>query len=184
MSERKRIRFIILSEGKRDYDFARAFLQSRFGKHYVSINRAQTVAAGLGSGEQRVRERYPVELKALRKKGGEKACLVVMIDGDNLSARERRATLEERGSRAFDEKVLIIVPRRNLETWFAWLDGERVDEQTNYKLRYRQAKPTLYGKKMAETCSGNPAGAGEALDSLHEACQEIRRISSWNLPRL
>lgn len=175
MPQGDRLQFIILAEGKRDYDFARGYLLRRFGRQRADIRRASTVSAGRGSGEQQVRERFADELRALRAYAGENRFLVVMTDGDRLSAARRREQLEAQEARRDGDKAAIIVPCRNLESWFAWLDGEFENEDTDYKPRYRQAKPMRRGQSMADECGG--ADISAMPRSLREACSELKRIA-------
>jgi hypothetical protein len=107
--------------------------------------------------------------------------LVVVVDSDVLSIGERKKQIESQldankiKPRKSDEKVLIVTPRRNIESWFAWLDEENVDETIDYKPRYKnQTKPGKYGKAMAERCRGGKPE--NAPDSLLDACKEIERL--------
>ncbi len=174
MARANRLQFIILAEGKRDYDFARGYLQQRCGRHRTEFTRAQTLNAGRGSGEQQVRERFAAELRALRAYGGKNRFLVVMTDGDGGSPADRRAQLEARESRRPDDQAAIIVPCRNLESWFAWLDGVFEDEDIDYKPRYRSDKPMNRGKRMADVC--NDVEPPTPPRSLREACAELTRV--------
>lgn len=174
MAQANRRQFTILAEGKRDYDFVRAFLKRRYGRDRVECRRAQTLAAGQGAGEQQVRARYPRELQALRTYSGKNRYLVVVTDGDRLSPAQRRQTLEDQAARQSTDNALIIVPCRNLETWFAWLDGTFVDEETDHKSQYRHAKPTSYGTRMAQRCQN--AQLAQWPLSLQDACQELVRL--------
>ncbi|MDR0765184.1 MAG: hypothetical protein LBE65_06325 [Synergistaceae bacterium] len=51
-------------------------------------------------------------------------------------------------------KVLLMIPKRNIETWFEWFetraaDGETVNETDDYKQKHRNAKPKQYGENSA-----------------------------------
>ena len=175
MARGDRLQFIVLTEGKRDYDFARGYLEQRFGKRRAEVRPVSTVMAGSGSGEQQVRERFADELRALRTYGGENRFLVVMTDGDRLSPAQRRAQLEAQESRRDEDRVAIIVPCRNLESWFAWLDGVFEDESADYKPRYRNDKPTSRGRAMASACGD--VDIQSMPRSLQEACGELQRIT-------
>ena len=74
-----------------------------------------------------------------------------MTDADTGTTQARRAQLEaacEREGvprRQEDDRALLIIPRRNIETWFAYLDGIDVDESNRYpapeaRTRLRQAR--------------------------------------------
>ncbi len=111
-----------------------------------------------GSGEQFVRERYPVEVKEHRRRIGKgtSAILVVMVDAD-MEATQHRATqlskaledkeMERRGD---DEPIVLLIPKRHVETWIRALLGTHVDEEKDYKKpnptsdEIREAAGTIY----------------------------------------
>lgn len=73
-ARRNRLRVVILSEGKRDYDFVRRYLQNRIGREKIEVSRVDSGPEGQGSGEQRVREHYRAELHTLRIRASRNAC--------------------------------------------------------------------------------------------------------------
>ena len=174
MARAERYQFVVLAEGKRDYDFASRYLRARYGKRSTEVFRAQTPADGEGSGEQHVRQRFPSELQTLRSYPGFNRYLVVMTDGDRLSAEERRRQLERQIPRLPGDKVAIFVPCRNLESWFAWLDGDFQNEKTDHKSRYSHAKPGKLGQRMESQCRHRTPE--EMPASLRDACEELRRL--------
>ena len=169
-----RYQFIILAEGKGDYDFVRRYLKGRYGKRSAEVKRVQTVAAGDGSGEQQVRQRFPKELQALRAYSGVNRYLVVITDGDRYSPEQRRSQLEQQAARRQGDKVAIFVPCRNLESWFAWLDGVFQDEETDYKPQYRNAQAGKLGERLAEQCREKQPN--DLPVSLQDACEELQRL--------
>lgn len=176
-AKRNRLRVVILSEGKRDYDFVRRYLQHRIGKEKIEVTRVDTGPDGQGSGEQRIREHYPAELHTLRTRASKNACLIVMVDGDRHTASQRRQQLEALAPRQDTDVAPIIIPCRNIETWFAWLDGQDVDEQDNYKSQYgKGTKAGKYGERMAQYCAAHDAT--KALPSIRQACDELNRMPS------
>jgi hypothetical protein len=179
MARSRRRQFTILAEGKRDYDFASTYLRHRYGRSNVECYRAQTLAAGRGAGEQQVRERFATELRALRAYAGTQRYLVVMIDGDGRTPAERRDQLMSAEAGKADDRVLIIVPCRNLENWFAWvdagLDDGAMDETQDYKQRYRRAKPTQYAQRLNERCQAVTVAA--LPPSVAAGCRELARIA-------
>ena len=100
--------------------------------------RAQVSQAGRGSGEQFVREQYPKEVTEYRRRATSlNVALVVVQDCDNSTVAQTRARLETAVGRREDERIAILLPRRNIETWIRFLtDRAVVDEQVRYpKLR-------------------------------------------------
>lgn len=112
-----------------------------------------------GSGEKFVRDQYPQEVKACRSSLGRRASalLVVMIDADTETTERRAsqlsATLETAGmdARGNSEPIVVLVPKRHVETWIRALLGNTVDEQQSYKNpqptrdEVKEAAETLYG---------------------------------------
>ncbi len=143
------VRITLLCEDSQTDAFVRRFLRRRnFGARDV---RTLPLPKGRQSGEQWVRQRYPAELRAIRGRQG--AYLIVVTDADDRSTNERRAQLgaacAEQGVpvRTGEDPVLLIVPRRNIETWLAYLDaGEPVDEEVKYPRlkRERRLRPALF----------------------------------------
>jgi hypothetical protein len=95
----------------------------RLGHHTRTI-KARPAPAGRGSGEQYVRERYPVEVGYYRDRSSHrKAALVVGIDADVGSVAEHKRELDDalkregRDERKPGEAIALLVPKRNIETW-------------------------------------------------------------------
>ncbi|MGH9414431.1 MAG: hypothetical protein ACRD0Y_11935 [Terriglobales bacterium] len=80
--------------------------------------------AGRGAGEQYVRERFPELARQAVKTG---TWLIVMIDADMRTTAARRRQLWA-GEEEPADQVLILVPKRHVETWIRYALGERVDE--------------------------------------------------------
>ena len=104
---------VILCEDRQQYVFARYFLQKK-GLTGKFIDRS--CPSGRQAGEQYVRERYALEVKAHRSKNYLNICLIVVIDADKGTVAERikqlDSVLEEK--RHYKEKIAIFVPRRNI----------------------------------------------------------------------
>ncbi len=175
MSSRKAKLVIICEDAQQGYFARRFFYSMRWGKSQVRI---EFRPSGSGSGEQWVREVYAEELKSYRKSHVNRA-LVAIVDGDMLGVRGRMQQFERRCEEARiqprheKERVAIIVPTRNIETWIEYLKGNPVDETTRYpKLQYEsECQPSV--DRLVEYCrsTGLPEDAPE---SLHMACKEYR----------
>ena len=128
----KPARITILCEDLQQACFVRRFLLNR---GWTRADIREPFRLGGGSGEQRVREEYPRMLRAYRSKANHlRNGLVVVIDADTkpVAGRIRAfdAACDEQGvpRRRQDERVLYVIPKRNIETWLAYLRGEQVDE--------------------------------------------------------
>jgi hypothetical protein len=150
---------IVLCEDNAHYHFVRAYLVAR-GWQSRRI-RPLLPLPGQGSGEQWVRQKYPQELKAHQAmRGHRNVALIVMIDADRSTVQDRLRQLDREAqqagtaARGEGDRVAIFVPRRNVETWYRYLDAGDVNEETDYKGDYRKNAPRgRLGKTLAERCS-------------------------------
>lgn len=129
-----------------------------------------------------MRERYPHELKAVRAKRG--TLLLVVVDADNLTTNQRLAQLEDQcgkegvPGRVPQDPVVVIVPRRNIETWFAYLDGSDVDEIQQYSKLAKVRDCERHAKELYKMCHERQSLRDPAPSSLREACDEYNRLAS------
>jgi hypothetical protein len=130
-----RARYILLCEDEQTACFIRRFLKKKGTK--MREIRELISPSGKSSGEQWVRENYPNQLHAFRKQVD--ATLIVGTDADTLTVPERIKTLDDACRKAgvqirnATERVVMVVPRRNIETWFEYLRGQPVDETNCYQ---------------------------------------------------
>lgn len=97
---------------------------------------------GRGAAEKHVRDRFPTFVADLRSKRNQQSLWgVVAIDGDVEGFGRRRLRLLETLSVASmpplspDDRVVLLVPTRNTETWAWCLLGNAVDEREDFKPR-------------------------------------------------
>jgi hypothetical protein len=140
--------------------------------------RVEKSPSALGSAEQWVREKFPYELMAYRQRRQRAAsALIAMIDADNRDVQDRINEFGEACNsmaiafRTDDEAVAIAVPKRNIETWIHFLDGDAVDENTPYpKLgRERDCKPAV--DRLVQLCRSTGL-TPDAPQALATACEE------------
>jgi len=135
-----------------------------------------------GAGESFVRREYPREVRAYRKNARQKTIgLVVMIDADNHSVdeqhQEMNRLLQEVGisARQPKERIGVFIPRRNIETWIYFLQGQSVEEETAYpKFRRNESACKPYVKTLAQNV--RQLLPNHAPPSLKTACREVARI--------
>ncbi len=177
----KNARIVILCEDLQQQVFVRHFLIKRgFNPRRIRTNR---VPDGRGSGEQYVRNEYPEQVRAYRRKPKtEDFSLIVVIDADTKTVQNRFNELDEmldRNSlkkRQSDEKIAIFIPKCNIETWIHYLQGEIVDEDTIYEKLSEESECKPCREELTNQCS---SGLDEtAPPSLQIACQEWQRILS------
>lgn len=74
--------------------------------------------------------------------------------------------------------VVVIVPRRNIETWFAYLDGSDVDEHRRYSKLAKVRDCEKHAKELYIMCHERQSLRDPAPSSLREACDEYNRFAS------
>ena len=167
---------IVLCEDKQQQVFVRRFMKSKTNHPIRMISPPQ----GRGSGEQFVREQYPRQLRALRA-ATVNAVLIVMIDGDAAGLVGRIRQLDEScrlsriTPRTDADRVVLLVPERNIETWLAYLDGTTVDDATNYPKLGKQSHCKEHVRALAAMCDGRQLRQ-PAPQSLIAACGEYRSV--------
>ena len=93
-----------------------------------------------GSGEKYVRDQYPQQVQACRSSLGRRATalLIVVIDADRGTTQQRKSQLSDAlqtaglDERREDEPIVLLIPRRHIETWIRALLGKQADEDTDY----------------------------------------------------
>jgi len=142
--------------------------------------RVEKAPGGRGAGEQFVRERFSLELKAHRSRPVSQA-LVVLIDGDRHGVASRLHQLDQAcrdagvAERADEERVAVIIPTWNIETWLAYLDGEQVSEdRSDYPRLSRERDCQRHVETLVRMCRAGQLRE-PAPPSLETACVEYRK---------
>lgn len=131
--------FILLCEDDQQSRLVRAYL--RICGHDADVKAVVASRMQHGGNVKWVIEHFPSELYACRQRHKVKAktLLIVMLDADDFTVSERRKQLVDRliaaGYEGFgvNEPVVVLVPKRNVETWVRNLLGESVSEDKDYK---------------------------------------------------
>lgn len=176
------VRIVLLCEDLQTNMFVRQFLMRRFGRRFLRRSvMTEPLAAGRGSGEQLVRERFPRVLEKIRNRRG--IDLIVVVDADVGSTEDRRRQLERAcAQQGIDpvrslDRVMIVIPRRNIETWFHYLGGQEVDETTQYPRLQRAADCKPLADRLHEMCHRRQRLTEPAPPSLIEACREYPKLT-------
>lgn len=166
---------IILCEDRQHEVFIRHYLKKRHRMTERQI-RVMICPQGRGAGEQYVRREYPIQVKILRQKQHFSKALIAMIDADTQPVAER---LNQLHPIPLDEseKIVRLVPKRNIETWIHYLnDNEQsINESGIYPKLVKESacKPGI--EKWVKIClNGLPI---DCLPSLQFACTELHRLS-------
>lgn len=180
MARTRKAEFIVLCEDVKHKTFILRYLIS-LGFNARQI-RTKLPRAGRGAGEQWVRESYPEWARAQRRRANHTSnSLIAVVDADSLSVEQRRQQLDDAlGGAGFavrdpKERIAIVVPRRNIESWIHFAETGEVDETTDFKPRYREAT-ARNAADVAIDASRTNANQSRVPPSLASACQELRRV--------
>lgn len=173
------VRLVLLCEDSQTNSFVRRFLSHRNFRTRDILT--LPLPRGGGSGEQWVRSRYPQELSTIR--GRLDAYLIVVIDADVHEVDFRKRQLDQECDqrsiprRTQDDRVIVVVPKRNIETWFAYLQGdEEVDEGKSYPRLGRPRDCHPMADRLFRICHEQQRLPESAPPSLAEACEEYRKL--------
>lgn len=172
---------VILSEDQQHQTFVYSWLRQR-GIERRMI-RLLALPAGRGAGEQYVREHYPKEVQTHRRRAGAQDCrLVTIIDADVLPARKRFEQLDQSlldaglEKRSSGERICILVPKRNIETWIHFLvTSESVDEETDYKRPAKSSEECKEAGRRLADIDPLRAALDERLPSLQQGWDELNQ---------
>jgi len=140
-----------------------------------------------GSGEQWVREQFPIEVAAFRRRNARvETKLIAVIDADNLMVQARLAQLDQKLQekeigliRTESEQVARLIPKRNIETWILCLNAVEVNEETDYK-RTRNDWAELIrpaGEVLYTLSRPNAQVMENCISSLRHGISELRRLN-------
>lgn len=141
----------------------------------IRVNRAPP---GFGAAEQYVRNSYPAQVELYRQKSAHMNMgLMILIDADTAPVQQRYQQLnrkletEDLSQRGRDEKICILVPKRNIETWIYALQGDEVDEDQSYRKLEREGNCQPAVEKLVVFLqNGWP---NDIIPSLKRGCREL-----------
>ena len=172
-------KFVLLCEDTQTESFVRCFLRRRNIRRRDVFTKA--LPHGRQSGEQWVRTQFPKELKAIRTR--QDAWLLVVIDADTRTTKETHVWLDAEcrnrgvGLRTPKDPVVVAVPKRNIETWFAFLKtGETPDEDHRYPRFNHPRDCHPLAIKLFRMCQKEQKLPPSAPPSLVAACSEYRKL--------
>jgi hypothetical protein len=180
----------IICEDKAQRQFIEHFLRS-FGVNdrriysdkAFSFSRTSSPKGSTGAGDARVVKEFAAEFRDFPKRNNKtNGCILIgMIDADKKTIHEKKRLIsEEIGNAQWQniDGVSLFVVKRNIETWIHFLNGNRINEDDDYKDPYRDM--TRNREKITEfasSCRQQQPSAYEALPpSLAAACAEFEKI--------
>ncbi len=176
------VEVVVLCEDLQQEVFVRRFLQRRGCERFLF--QPPISPAGRGSGEHWVRGRFPRELQAHRSQAARRnTWLLVVTDADTRTVQDRvqgfaRACEEaDVPLRRPGEKVIFVIPRRNIETWFAYLREEVVNETETYPRHDCENDCRDEVRRLDELCRQQQLEPQPPPPSLVTACTEFQRVA-------
>ena len=122
---------------------------------------------------------FPQELVACRQrhKANANTLLIVVVDADDYTVEQRRNELHQNNQMSGADPVVILIPKRHIETWIRAALGQMVNENDNYKKpepkkkEVRQAAGQIHG-----WVRDNPIPGPTCTESLKVSFPEWRKI--------
>ena len=176
-----RVTVIVRCEGLQDHCFIYRYLvQKGVPRHSIQIRHSP---GGKGAATQWVLQQYAVEVKALRSGPPLAKGLISMVDADNLEVADRKQQHDDRlqasgqNRRADKERIAVVVPKRNIETWIHHLLGTLgVNEIVAYpKFGGEERTCAPAAEEFARRCLNQMRA--DDLPSLRDGCAELQRIA-------
>jgi hypothetical protein len=185
-------RITILCEDIAQHDFIYAYINLLGVKNKRKVTRLDA------RNNASVLKHYPSAVKSHRQRCQENVALIVMIDADEKTIQEmlrefdKKLDIEKyklnKNTRYDNEKILLFVPIRNIESWFHYIvtgninvetlkgdDGKVISYKNLYPYPSKDTDITEFAEKLEnEICiNGLPENAPS---SLHHACNELNRL--------
>ena len=174
---------VLLCEDRQQETFVRRFLKPRYrARELLRRLRVEMAPAGRGAADQYVLERFPRELAAYRQQAGKRQTrLLVMIDGDSSGVERRTQRFDAAcrqkkiEPRKDSERIVVLVPTWNIETWVFWLEGHEVDEAKKDYPKLPKESDCQPGVTELVTMCQRGKLRHSAPPSLAAACSEFNR---------
>lgn len=157
----------------RDHEQMLRGLVDRMGPTARRNLRVDPYPAGRGAGEQHVRAKFAQFVADIRSKRFQEGLWgIVVIDGDVEGAAVRRRQLL--GTLAVplsdSERLIVLVPTRNVQTWGWCLLGNSVNESDDYKHLFERTGESL--RRVFERAWPDSSSPPLQPDSLREAWRD------------
>ncbi len=143
---------------------------------FIPINASRKVHGG---NVRWVLHEFPRQLEACRRRHATHArtLLIVVADADDYSVAERRSQLDGSIGVSDTDLLVVLIPRRHVETWIRAALGHEVNETDDYKHptikrdRIRAAANQIHG-----WARDNPEPGPTCVDSLRASLTQWRKI--------
>jgi hypothetical protein len=133
---------------------------------------------GRGSGKQYVAKKFEEVVVTVRRKSRENKVLLLGTEADEQTVAQRAHVLDSiiDPPRAPQEGIIYWIPKRHVETWGLHLNGNAVDEDTDYHNRGKGIDWKRAGETFKAEYDRSKREIVEALDSLKTAYIETQRL--------
>ncbi|MBM4781859.1 MAG: hypothetical protein GQE15_29625 [Archangiaceae bacterium] len=149
-------RFRALVEDRDHEQLIRGLLDRR---NLTRAVRFEAYPPGRGAAERRVRDQFPAFVRDLRAKRNQRDLWgLVVLDGDVEGMASRRASLVNSVDPVLTEedRVVLLVPTRNVQTWAWCLLGNPVDEHQDYKSLVKERLRELFANAWEPARESEP----------------------------
>lgn len=172
---------VIVEDNQQKMLLYRYLIKRGLKRHTIRINRSPS---GQGSAESWVRKTWVKEIRAYRSRHAQTA-LAVVIDADASAVQHRLSQLDEALTGSGEEtvteneQIARLVPKRNVETWILCLNGQPVDEETDYKrTRVEWSELIASASETLLQWTQSPDQPPEnCVSSLRRGVREIKRLT-------
>lgn len=168
---------VVLAEDRPQQNFLRAALKKLGHSGQLIVD-----APVLGQDNNWVRSNLLREVAILRKTTYLKAVIAV-TDADDATVEERKNWIESelKPVRRSGENIVYVIPRRHIETWIWYLEGNTVDEVTNYKKEKggpvkKEHDLAVVKRRFADYIQSGQEPFPDCPPSLQDARSELRRV--------
>ena len=122
---------------------------------------------------------FPRELEACRRRQAAHAntLLIVVVDADDFTVEERRGHLNPANGLSAADPLVILIPKRHVETWIRAALNQDVNETDGYKNPTpEKSEIRAAANQIHRWARGNPMPGPTCTDSLRVSLPEWRKI--------
>ena len=106
-----------------------------------------------------------------------KTLLIVVADADNFSVDERRSHFKSDPPVSTADPIVVLVPKRHIETWIRNALGQSVNQTDEYKKpELKKEEFRLAAKQIYDWARDTPAPGPTVVPSLLQSLPEWRKI--------
>jgi len=177
VTAKRRVQYVLVCEDQQHESFVRRFLKRSKRLRHNDTIRVERAPFGRGAADRFVLDTFVEELRRGRISHVDRT-LLVMVDGDKWGLAGRMRQLNDEcdaqgvPARTDADRVAIFIPTWKIETWFAYLDGQDVQEdRKDYPKLAEPSQCQRHVDRLVRMCTAGRLSE-PAPDTLHVACKE------------